>query len=279
MAGKRYYVYVYIDPRNFEEFYYGKGTGDRMRAHLTDTADTEKAKRIRAIKKAGLQPLIRVVARDLTEDQALLVEKTLIWKLGRTLANVASGHFAHNFRPHLTLHQELPGFDFDHGVYFFNIGESKNWIRSWDRCHKHGFICAGHGAKYADAIKGLKRDDIFTAFVSGKRYVGVGRLTQATPPIGQVVINGTPLLAVCPEEGLDADDPIQTEWACTIDWIRGVPRSLAKWKPKSGLFSPRSVRAALDNQPLTVSFIEREFEIPDLMGLAGRRVDSETHES
>jgi hypothetical protein len=24
-----YYVYVYIDPRNFEEFYYGKGRGNR----------------------------------------------------------------------------------------------------------------------------------------------------------------------------------------------------------------------------------------------------------
>ena len=24
-----YYVYVYIDPRNFEEFYYGKGKGKR----------------------------------------------------------------------------------------------------------------------------------------------------------------------------------------------------------------------------------------------------------
>ena len=24
-----YYVYVYIDPRNFEEFYFGKGKGSR----------------------------------------------------------------------------------------------------------------------------------------------------------------------------------------------------------------------------------------------------------
>ena len=25
----QYYVYVYIDPRNFEEFYFGKGKGSR----------------------------------------------------------------------------------------------------------------------------------------------------------------------------------------------------------------------------------------------------------
>ena len=28
-----YYVYVYIDPRNHEEFYYGKGVGSRKDAH------------------------------------------------------------------------------------------------------------------------------------------------------------------------------------------------------------------------------------------------------
>ena len=32
----RYYVYVYIDPRNLEEFYYGNGTGARSHAHLQD---------------------------------------------------------------------------------------------------------------------------------------------------------------------------------------------------------------------------------------------------
>ena len=84
-----YYVYVYIDPRNFEEFYYGKGKGDRKDAHLGDTSDTEKANRIAKIKKAGLQPIIRVIARGLKEDEALLVEKTLLWKLGRLTTNIA----------------------------------------------------------------------------------------------------------------------------------------------------------------------------------------------
>jgi uncharacterized protein len=52
-----YYVYVYIDPRNFEEFYYGKGKGDRKVAHLQDTKDTEKTRRIKAITNAGLELL------------------------------------------------------------------------------------------------------------------------------------------------------------------------------------------------------------------------------
>ena len=69
-----YYVHVYIDPRNFEEFYFGKGRGSRKDAHLSDTSDSEKAKRIAAIEAAGLKPIIRVIARDLSEHDALLVE-------------------------------------------------------------------------------------------------------------------------------------------------------------------------------------------------------------
>ena len=48
-----YYVYVYIDPRNYEEFYYGKGIGSRKVAHLNDTSDSAKAKRIADIQREG----------------------------------------------------------------------------------------------------------------------------------------------------------------------------------------------------------------------------------
>ncbi len=74
-----YYVYVYIDPRNFEEFYYGKGKGNRKAAHLHDDGDSEKTKIIREITKEGLEPIIKVIAKNLTESEALLVEKTLIF--------------------------------------------------------------------------------------------------------------------------------------------------------------------------------------------------------
>lgn len=115
---ENYYVYVYIDPRNHEEFYYGKGKGSRKNAHLNEDSDSEKSKRISAIKAEGLEPIIRVIARNLTEHDALLVEKTLLWKLGKHLTNIASGHYSKNFRPHDTLHKKLPGFDFQNSVYY-----------------------------------------------------------------------------------------------------------------------------------------------------------------
>ena len=107
IMNNNYYVYVYIDPRNYEEFYYGKGKGNRMKAHLNDESDTEKVKRIKAIQKEGLEPIIKVIAKGLTESEAFLIEKTLIWKLGRNLTNILPGHFADKFRPHNTLHLNL----------------------------------------------------------------------------------------------------------------------------------------------------------------------------
>jgi hypothetical protein len=70
-----HYVYVYIDPRNHEEFYYGKGHGSRKEAHLAEQSESAKSKRIQEIRREGLLPIIRVIARGLTESEALLVEK------------------------------------------------------------------------------------------------------------------------------------------------------------------------------------------------------------
>jgi uncharacterized protein len=86
-----YYVYVHIDPRNYEEFYYGKGKESRKDAHLTEESDSEKSKRISLIQKAGLRPIVRVMARGLSEHDAILIEETLLWKLGRQLTNGFTG--------------------------------------------------------------------------------------------------------------------------------------------------------------------------------------------
>lgn len=79
-----YYVYVYIDPRNLEEFYYDKGKGSRKKAHLLDVSDSEKSKRIRNIRKAGLEPTIRVIASNLTEQSTMKgrLKKKLPRKIG-----------------------------------------------------------------------------------------------------------------------------------------------------------------------------------------------------
>ena len=144
-ADTNYYVYVYYDPRNYQMLYVGKGKGSRKNAHRPLKEGSKKEIRLHEIKKAGIKPLIRVVAANLTADQALLVEKTLIWQAGDILTNKSGGHFAENFRPRNTLHLSLPGFDTTGGVFFANVGHWPH--REWDDSRKYGFLAAGYGRR------------------------------------------------------------------------------------------------------------------------------------
>lgn len=176
-TASEYYVYVYIDPRNFEEFYYGKGKGNRKHAHLSDETDSEKSKRIKAISNEGLKPIIKVIARHLTEREAFLVEKTLIWKLGRNLTNTSSGHFADKFRPHHTFHLDLSGFDFKNGVYYVNVGECTN--RCWEDCKQYGFISAGQDKKWSSPLRTFEPGDIVVAYLKNRGFVGIGKVVAS----------------------------------------------------------------------------------------------------
>ena len=257
-----YYVYVYIDPRNFEEFYYGKGKGSRKDVHLTEDSDTEKSKRIKAILNEGLEPIVRVIARNLSEHDAFLVEKTLLWKLGKQLTNISSGHYANNFRPHDNLHKKISGFDFQNGLYYYNIGEGPH--RNWNDYLAFGFISAGQAPRFRDAMLTFEVGDIITAYLKSKGFVGIGRIVQKALPVREVLINNTPLLKLpleCSNITENSDDPENSEYVALVNWIATVPITEAKWKSKSGLFTSQLIKASLDAQPKTVEFLENEFNV------------------
>lgn len=257
-----FYVYVYIDPRNLEEFYFGKGRGSRKDAHLSDTSDSEKTRRIAAIRKAGHNPIIRVIACDLSEHDALLVEKTLLWKLGRQLTNVSSGHYSENFRPHNTMHLELSGFDYQSGVYYYNVGEGP--YRNWDDYKKLGFISAGHGVRWRDAMLGFQKGDVVAAYLKNHGFVGIGVLTDRAKPIREVTIKGKPLLSHnlrCQQMSDNDESDELCEYVAPVKWEAAVERDQAKWKAKAGIYTTTHVRASLDGQPKTIVFLEREFSV------------------
>jgi uncharacterized protein len=259
---KDYYVYAYIDPRNFEEFYYGKGKGSRKDAHLADISDSPKSKRIAEIRKDGLEPIIRVLVKDLSEPDALLVEKTLIWKLGKLTTNIATGSFAANFRPHDTYHKELSGFDFKNGIYYYNVGEGLH--RNWDDYRNFSFISAGQGERWRDAMRSFKIGDIFAAYFKGKGYVGIGRITATAKMAVDVRIKGKSLLLHplhCKGLADNSDDPDKAEFVCTVDWLKAVPRQEAKWRKSPKLFTSTHVRASLDGQPSTIDYLQEAFKI------------------
>jgi hypothetical protein len=261
------YVYVYIDPRNFEEFYYGKGTRGRKDSHLRDEGDSEKAKRIKGICACGLEPIIKVIARNLTEHDALLVEKTLIWKLGRQLTNVAPGHFSEEFRPHNTMHLDLYGFDYQNGIYYFNVGEGT--YRSWVDCRKYGFLSAGHGKIWGEQARGLRVGDVVVAYLSRKGYVGVGVVIESAVMAKDFRVNGKrldELDLVCKRMLENADDPENAEYPVRVEWKVSYSASEAKWTRTKGLFMARMARASLQNQPKTLDFVSAAFNI-DLRSL------------
>jgi len=259
-----FYVYVYIDPRNYEEFYYGKGKDKRKDAHLKDSSDSEKAKRIQQIKKAGLEPIIRVIAKGLSEKEAFLVEKTLLWKLGKTLTNISRGQLKAHFRPQNTMYKELPEFDFSNDLYYVNVGEGK--ARNWDDCRRFGFLSAGQGIKWSDPLKALSKGDIVVAYLKRKGYVGIGVVKEKAINVSNFRHNRKSLRDFkLVEPGIFINyDNEKAEFLVKIKWLKSFPREEAKWQRGKGLFTTQQIVARLKNQSKTIKFLEKEFGINNL---------------
>ena len=257
-----FYVYVYIDPRSHQEFYYGKGQGDRKLAHLYDDGDSEKTKIIKEIRRKGFEPIIKVIARGLTEEQALIVEKTLIWKLGRNLTNKSSGHFSNNFRPHNTFHKDLFNYDFETGVYCINIGEGEH--RSWEDSLKYGFISAGQDwEKWGKRICSLRPDDIVCAYLSGYGYVGIARVIDSAVEANSFKYKGkslsnyplrTPKILQVKNDIKDGEFIMKVDWIATAKKEDRIAGDLSAWRS-------RSMLGSLENQPKTLKILEKSFKV------------------
>lgn len=265
-----FYVYVYIDPRNLRPFYYEKGKGSRQFSHLMDSAENDKTAKIREIRKEGLEPTIRVVARGLSEDQALLVEKTLIWSSSE-LANIATGSFSRNFRPPNTLHKKLPNFDYPNQVHYFNVGDGVH--RSWEDNVAYGYLGAGQKRVFRKAIERLHPGDIVIARLNEVGYVGVGRvMSDATPArdfrvpkfAAAVSSRGKLLVDLSLKTAVkdNIDDLDLCEYMVAVKWIKTANRDTKHWKKNAGLFAQRgTTQASLANQRRTIEFVQNCFDV------------------
>ncbi|MBI4027480.1 MAG: hypothetical protein HY360_21015 [Verrucomicrobia bacterium] len=194
-----------------------------------DQGESDKAARIKQIKAAEIDPTIRIIATDLTEDQALLVETALIWKLGTRLTNKNSGRYASKFRPQNTLHRRHVGFDFSRRIHLFNVGEFDATHRSWDDCRNHGFLSAGFDFFPRETgIRVLRRDVLvainerpfqFSRKTSGgctRRYaiweehtiplaISLGRYLSSTHGVRTRSVDGEAMILDCSQSSYPPD--------------------------------------------------------------------------
>ncbi len=94
------YVYVYFDPRKNppEPIYVGKGQGKRIRDHLGKKCKNVLLQRkIANLREIGLEPIVVKSMDGISHDEAMAIEKQLIYDFGRisedtgTLCNFTEG--------------------------------------------------------------------------------------------------------------------------------------------------------------------------------------------
>lgn len=113
-----YYVYGLIDLRNNSIFYIGKGKGKRVFQHFKEKEDchsnTEKLKLITDLQKEGLEVKHILIGEKLSEDAALLLERLLIYRIGRKifdegcLTNIVPGGRWHTEASYFIKSDDLP---------------------------------------------------------------------------------------------------------------------------------------------------------------------------
>lgn len=93
---KRFYVYLYTDPRNGNPIYVGKGSLNRYRQHLVYCRNKLLKTKIKAIRNVGLEPIVDIVLETNDEVIAYDTEEFLIGSYGLfieggLLCNISKG--------------------------------------------------------------------------------------------------------------------------------------------------------------------------------------------
>lgn len=145
------------------------------------------------------------------------------------------------------------------GDWFVNVGEGDN--RTWADCRKYGFLSAGQGAVYSNALKKLEVGSAVYAYISGFGYVGLGKVTQTAVPIRDFVVGQerTPLLSMSlqaetPEA--NSDNLELSEWVVGVKWLYTFPKEQAQ--RFVGAFANQNVVCKLRSKQ-TLEFLREKF--------------------
>jgi hypothetical protein len=115
------------------------------------------------------------------------------------------------------------------GYWFVNVGDDAQPDRSWEDRRRYGFMSAGGGQEWIDAIRRLKRGDQFFAYAVGAGYVGFGSVTTEAVPFAEFQLpgNGKRLLEMELKSRPNAEslsDPSRCDWCVGVEWFKTLDR-------------------------------------------------------
>ena len=156
-------------------------------------------------------------------------------------------------------------------LWFVNAGTKGDNVvdrRILAACFQYGFISAGQGEKYKNAIRKPERDDIVCVYENRTGYVGIARVLQKAIMIGKFKFEGKTLhnkpLINMGRNGHslfdNENDPIKSEYAIQLHWYKLNPNPL--WIPKDGFgfYAPRLTVTVMENKD-TIKALEKHFRI------------------
>ncbi len=160
--------------------------------------------------------------------------------------------------------------------------------RTWESCFKYGMITAGQNEQSNHQVRQFVKNDIVAAYLSKEAlqnfpkingYVAIGIIEKEAVPINGFKINGQDLTArmgyIKPKLFENAENE-KREWVVGVKWIKKAPNDIdfplkrefiaqqiyPKWRTqRPALFANPLIRASILNQPATIDFLEKEFEV------------------
>jgi hypothetical protein len=157
-------------------------------------------------------------------------------------------------------------------IKFVNVGEDpprpkpgkrRVGTRQWNACAEYGFISAGQGKKYNRPLLNLKLNDIIAGYITGHGYVGLGVVAEEAVRIKDFLYNGKSLsgLPYIKESLFENADNEKSEFVVRIKWLKTVDKKDAYWEKNAGLFAYRGIESTLKEQPKTILFLEKCFDV------------------
>ncbi|HPV99243.1 MAG TPA: hypothetical protein PLZ78_15530 [Spirochaetota bacterium] len=147
------------------------------------------------------------------------------------------------------------------GFYFVNTGITEDDDkRQWVNNIKYGYVSAGGGASWINAIQKLRKGDRIFALLKGKGYVGYGIVEKEAVLVKDYLYNGKPLVADLPKDHpwRQDKDPMTDEWMVAVQWVKTFNENNAQWF--KGAFANQNVVCKLRDQN-TFRFLVEKFEV------------------